>query len=106
MPVNFRKDSFVNRADVPSTSQINRRFRQDLLMTKKKVSVQPSEANNPHVDQLTDDFLLEISAINPTKPCFFHESSVTKTTCNRKYGNSTKGTRAIKQQRKQQLSIC
>ena len=38
-------DSVVDADDLPSASQINKRMRRDLVMSKKKLSVIPSESN-------------------------------------------------------------
>lgn len=92
-------DGVVNRANLPSNSQINKRLSRDLLMTKKHITQHPVEANSQRVVDLTDDYLWEISQIDPSKIHFFDESSVIKTTCNRTYGSSTVGCRAIEVQR-------
>ena len=38
-------DGVVDADDLPSASQINKRIRRDLVMSKKKLSVIPSESN-------------------------------------------------------------
>ena len=92
-------DGVVARVDLPTAAQINKRLRRDLLMTKKKLTVNKSEASTPATVRLADEYLQAISQVHPTGIHFFDESSVTKTTCNRLYGNSMIGTRAVELQR-------
>lgn len=93
-------DGIVHPADLPSVSQINRVAHEQLLMTKKKITCIPIESTTPRVEAAVDNFLAEIAQIaNGTKLHFFEESSVVKTTGNRRYGNALKGMPAFEVQR-------
>ena len=56
-------------------------------MSRKKITAIPLESTTPGTTAATDDFLTEIADINPTTLHYFDESSVIKTTGNRKYGS-------------------
>ena len=92
-------DGVVDADDLPSASQINKRMRRDLVMSKKKLSVIPSESNTPEQIARQDEYLNVISTFKPHKIHFFDEASVIKTTGNRSYGNATVGEKAIEFQR-------
>ena len=77
--------------DLPSVSQINKVICKDLVMTRKKITAIPLESTTPETTAAIDDFLTEIADINPTTLHFFDESSVIKTTGNRKYGSAPLG---------------
>ena len=85
-------DGVVHPANLPSVSQIN-------VMTRKKVTTIPLESTAPAATAAVDDFLTEIANINPTTLHFFDESSVIKTTGNRKYGSAPLGELAFEIQR-------
>ena len=80
-------DGVVHPDDFPGTSQINRRL-----------TVCPSAAEKPEKDR-QNEYLQAISRYPASKLHFFEESSVIKTTGNRKYGNARVGERAIELQR-------
>ena len=92
-------DGVVDADDLPSASQINKRMRRDLVMSKKKLSVIPSESNTPEQIARQDEYLNVISTFKPHQIHFFDEASVIKTTGNRSYGNATFGEKAIEFQR-------
>ena len=92
-------DGVVHPNDLPGTSQINRRLREDLLFSKKKLTVSPHEAEKPGALDWQNEYLQAISRYPAGKLHFFDESSVIKTTGNRKYGNARVGERAIEVQR-------
>ena len=95
----FLLDGVVNPANLPSVSQINKVIRKDLVMTRKKITAIPLESTTPETTAAIDDFLTEIADINPTTLHFFDESSVIKTTGNRKYGSAPLGEPAFEIQR-------
>ena len=64
-------------------------------MSKKKLSVIPSESNTP--EQI--EYLNVISKFKPHQIHFFEEAIVIKTTGNRSYRNATVGEKAIEFQR-------
>ena len=93
-------DGVVHPEDLPGTSQINRRLREDLLfIVKKKLTVSPLEAEKPGALDRQNEYLQAISRFPASKLHFFEESSIIKTTGNRKYGNARVGERAIEVQR-------
>ena len=92
-------DGVVHPNDLPGTSQINRRLREDLLFTKKKLTVSPLEAEKPGALDRQNEYLQAVSRYPASKLHFFDESSVIKTTGNRKYGNAGVGEQAIEVQR-------
>ena len=66
-------------------------------MSRKKISSIPSEylANTDKVDE----YLAITSHVDPTSLHFFDEASVIKTTSNRPYGHSYRGSKALEVQR-------
>lgn len=93
-------DGVVHPADLPSVSQINRVTHEQLLMTKKKITCIPKESITPQVVAAVDNYLAEIVQIaDGTKLHFFDETSVIKTTGNRKYGSAPIGMPAFEIQR-------
>ena len=92
-------DGVVHPNDLPGTSQINRRLREDLLFSKKKLMVSPLEAEKPGALDRQNEYLQAISRYPASKLHFFDKSSVIKTTGNRKHGNARVGERAIEVQR-------
>ena len=69
------------------------------LVIKKKLAVHLLEAEKPGVLDRQNEYLQAISGYRASKLPFFDESSVIKTTGNRKYGNARVGARAIELQR-------
>ena len=92
-------DGFVDPDDLPSASQISKRMRRDLVMSKRKLSVIPSESNTPEQIARQHEYLNVISTFKPHQIHFFDEASVIKTTGNLSYGNATVGEKAIEFQR-------
>ena len=82
-------DGVVHPANLPSVSQINKVIRKDLMMTRKKITAIPLESRNPETTAAIDDFLTDITDINPT----------IKTTGYRKYGSAPLGELALEIQR-------
>jgi len=68
----------------PRSIKLNKVIHEDLVMTRKKVTTIPLKSITPAATAAVDDFLTEIANINPTTLHFFDESSVIKTTGNRK----------------------
>lgn len=92
-------DGIVHPLDIPHRATIGHYLKKDLLMTKKKIHSLPSEANTRAIEEYTDFYLDQISNLNTSSLHFFDESSVTKTTMNRRYGNAPIGTPAFEIQR-------
>lgn len=92
-------DGIVHPADVPSCSAIKKSVRQDLLMSKKRIQCIPRESTTQDNMEYRNFFLEEVSNLAPTTLHFFDESSVVKTSMNRKYGNSRIGEPAFEIQR-------
>lgn len=92
-------DGVVNPIDVPSTSAIKKCIRSDLLMSHKKLSVTPLESTSANNVNLVNNYLDQVSNMNPATLHFFDESSVIKTSGNRKYGSSYVGEKAFEVQR-------
>ena len=83
-------DGVVYPLDVPSKSAISKCMKKELHMTKKKIHQLPAESKRDENVELRDDFLNIIANLEPGSiHCF--ESSVIKTTSNRRYGNSPMG---------------
>ena len=68
-------------------------------MTRKRITVVPRESTTPSATEAVDAFLNEISNFRAPKLHFFDESSVIKTTGNKKYGSAVLGEPAIDVQR-------
>ena len=92
-------DGVVHPVDIPSVSQINRVSHTQHAMTRKRITVVPRESTTPSATEAVDVFLNEISNLRAPKLHFFDESSVIKTTGNRKYGSAVLGEPAIEVQR-------
>ena len=56
-------DGLVHPTDLPSVPQINRRLGQDLVMTCKKLTVSPLEAEKPAAVDRQNEYLQTISQI-------------------------------------------
>ncbi|XP_068735514.1 paired box protein Pax-2a-like [Montipora capricornis] len=80
-------DGVVHPAEIPSVSQINRVSHTQHAITRKRITVDPRESTTPSATEAVDAFLNEISNFKAPKLHFFDESSVVKTTGNRKYGS-------------------
>ena len=91
-------DRVVHPNDLPGTSQINQRLREDLMFSKKRLTVCPLETEKPGALDRQNESLQTISRYPANKLHFFDESSVIKTTGSRKYGNARVGERAIELQ--------
>ena len=92
-------DGVVDADDLPSASQINKQITRDFVMSKKKLSVIPSESTTPEQIARQDEYLNVISTFQPHQIHFFDEASLIKTSGNRSYGNATVGERAVEFQR-------
>lgn len=92
-------DGLVHPIDVPHATTITKFFRKELLMTRKKIQSVPSESKCEGVETYTDFYLDQVSNLEYSTVHFFDESSVTKTTMNRRYGSATVGQAAIEIQR-------
>ena len=92
-------DGVVHPANLPSVSQINKVLCKELVMTRKKLTTIPLESTTREATTAIDDFLTEIANINPMTLHFFDESSVIKTTGNRRYGSAPLGQAAFEIQR-------
>ena len=92
-------DGVLHPMDIPSISQINKVSQNEHAMTRKKISSIPRESTTPDITRKVDDYLAEISAFDAGKIHFFDESSVIKTTGNRKYGSAVRGQEAFEVQR-------
>lgn len=92
-------DGVVHPLDIPSVSQINRVSHTQHAMTRNKVTVVPRESTTPSATEAVDAFVNESSNFRAPKLHFFDESSVVKTTGNRKYGSAVLGQPAIEVQR-------
>ena len=92
-------DGVVDADDLPSAPQINKRIRRDLVMSKKKLSVIPSESTTPEQIARQDEYLNAISTFQPHQIHFFDEASVIKTIGHCSYGNATVGEKEVEFQR-------
>ena len=77
-------DGIVHLLDLPSKSAISKSIREDLYMTKKKIQQIPSESQRSDNIHRRNEFLEAISDLEPGTVRCFDESSVGKTTSNRK----------------------
>ena len=82
----------------PSISQINRVSQKQHAMTRKRITVVPRESNSLGATEAVDAFLTEISNLRAANLHFFDESSVIKTTGNKKYGSAVLGEPAFEVQ--------
>lgn len=90
-------DGVVQR--LPSKSAITKCMREDLHMTKKKIQQIPLESLRDENIDKRNEFLEIMSDLNAATIHCFDESSVIKTTSNRRYGNAPCGQPAIEIQR-------
>ena len=91
-------DRVVHPNEVPGTSKINQLLREDLLFSRKKLTVLPFEAKKQGALDRKNEYLQGVSRYPASKLHFSDESIVIKTTGNRKYGNARVGERAIEVQ--------
>jgi transposase len=84
---------------VPALSTINRIIRDKLGYTYKKLQVIPAESEREDIKQRIFEYMAIMSNTDPTTLHFFDESSVVRTSGNRLYGHSARGTAAYKLQR-------
>ena len=67
-------DGVVAAGDLPIASQISKRLRRDLIMSKKKLSVAPLENDRPEqIARLQNEYLNVISTFQPDQIHFFDE---------------------------------
>ena len=92
-------DGILHPEDLPHPSTITKFVRNELLMTKKKIHALTSECRTAEIEARTNFFLDQVSDLVVSTIHFFDEASVTKTTMNRRYGNSIIGTPAFEIQR-------
>lgn len=92
-------DGVVHPLDLPLKSARSKCIRKDLFMTKKKIQQIPAESQRSENIHRRNEFLEAISDLEPGTVHCFDESSVVKTTCNRKYGNAPRGEPAFEIQR-------
>ena len=92
-------DGVLHPEDLPHPSTITKFVRNELLMTKKKIHAVTSECRTAEIEARTNFFLDQVSDLVVSTIHFFDEASVTKTTMNRRYGNSIIGTPAFEIQR-------
>lgn len=85
--------------NLPALSTINDGLRLKLGFTHKKLKSIPSEYYTDANLLKVDEYFATVSRINPVHLHFFDESSVIKTTGNRKYGSSYRGRPAVEIQR-------
>ena len=92
------EDNICDPQNVPSKQLLSYSFIHDLGYYKKIQQI-PLETQGDATQIHFDNFMEFISEKNPNSLHFFDESSVIRTSGNRNYGTSVKGTRAYEQQR-------
>ena len=92
-------ENICNPQNVPSLGCIRHGLRDIVGMTKKKITPVAKEKLTDENKRRTDEFLDLVSRRPASSLHFFDESSVIKTTSNRKYGNSYRGQPALELQR-------
>lgn len=92
-------DGVSHPNDLPSISQINKISRNKQLMTRKVITSIPKESTSNDVTQKVDDYMAQVTNFNSYQLHFFDESSVIKTTGNRRYGSALIGEPAFEVQR-------
>jgi transposase len=85
--------------NVPSESSISRCLRSDLGYSYKKLQIVARESLNPNAQAMLINYLAAVCNTDVRTLHFFDESSVFKTTGNRRYGHSKVGEPAIEIQR-------
>ena len=91
-------DGICDRRSVPCLSSINHAIGKKLGLSYKKLSVIPSESQSDTQVEKCNEYLDLTSRMDPSKLHFFDESSVIKTTGNRRYGHGYVGQHAIEVQ--------
>ena len=92
-------DGIAHPWNLPSRSTISKCVRNDLFMTKKRIQQIPAESQRNDNIELRNDFLEQMADLDLHTVHCFDESSVLKTTANRRYGSTPKGQPAFEIQR-------
>ncbi|XP_070564930.1 paired box protein Pax-1-like [Ptychodera flava] len=92
-------DNVCTAENVPSLATIHRAITEYLNMSRKKISSLAAESMTPSIEQYTLDFIETVSDYNINQIHWFDESSVIRTTGNRRFGHSEIGTPAVEIQR-------
>ena len=85
--------------NLPSEKNIYSIMKRDLNFTFKKISQIPAEQLTERNMERILNYIDAVSMLDPQSVHFFDEAGVKRTTCNRTYGHSEKGTRAFEVQR-------
>ena len=85
--------------NLPCKSSIGKVIRGELGMTRKVLQQVPSETTSDRHEALLNNFLSAILVYNPNQIHFFDECSIIRTSGNRRYGHSERGTCAFEVQR-------
>ena len=86
-------------AGFKSRLRLRRRIKNDLNNTYKKLTVVPEESLTEVVRESTLQYIMQMSELDPSRVHFLDESSVKRTTGNRKYGHAFKGKPAMEVKR-------
>ena len=92
-------DRLVHPLYLASKSATTKCTREDLFTTKKKIQQIPWKSQRSDNIHRRNQFLQAITDLEPGTVHCFDESSVVKTTCNRKYTNASRGEPASEIQR-------
>lgn len=85
--------------DIPSKTSVNRFLNEELRMSQKRIMQVPSESlTGANIDS-QNEFLDEVSRIEPCTLHFFDKASVIRTSGNRRFGQAYIGEPAIEYQR-------
>lgn len=76
-------DGVLHPVDLNQSSTITTFFRNELLMTKKKIHAVLAESRTDEIEAYMNFFLDQVSDLAVSTIHFFNEASVTKTTMNR-----------------------
>ena len=90
-------EGLCDRDKLPSISTINQSIAGRLDMSRKKITSVPTEYLS-NIDKV-NEYLEITSRLKSSSLHFFDEASVVKTTSNRQYGSSYRGTEAVEVQR-------
>jgi hypothetical protein len=93
------ENDICNPQNVPSEKYLSQACVHELGLSYKKLDKIHMESQRDDVQMRFDDFTTFISNKDPNKFHFFDERSVVRTTGNRNYGSSAKGSRAFELQR-------
>lgn len=80
-------DCVVLPVELPTQSSITQFLCSEILMTRKKISQVPIESKTDLNVNKQNEFLDEISRLDPLTMHFFDETSMKRTEGNRRYGN-------------------